>query len=304
MIDQYKGESPSKKLARLFYWNGIQKELGVKRLREKKHLILVSRIAGDIPVLLTMGVPPKNIIAVDINPNAAYAAQEKYPQVRIICGDITKIVKEYRREIATAYLDFCDCLSQQYISKVMEVVKHGLSEQAILGCTFLCGREKDTNLLIAIEKCKKELLEDNRNNDLNFAAISRCTVLFGRLAGEGMKVRIYMKPREALYYMSSTKSSHGVPMCIASLNTLRAPIGTSVEKIRAKTNASIGEFVDIKLKDCNIDDGTLRSMILSQEADMRSRGDVEGLRLLADAYNIDSSTIAAWKAHASRGTYR
>jgi len=141
MEDTYRGESPAKKYARFLCWSHISEGLGNK-FAEGKHLVLASREAGDISALLGLGVNPKGIIAVEHSSSAAHAAQEKYPQVHVVCRDVVKIARECKRTLSSAYLDFCGTLTDAMISKVCQVALLGLKDDAYLAVTMLAGREQ------------------------------------------------------------------------------------------------------------------------------------------------------------------
>jgi len=143
-VDTYKGESPSKKLARFRYWITVLQYLGRDKFYSGKHLVLSSREGGDISVLLGMKVNPKNIVAVEMNVEAAAQAQTKFPDVKIHCNDVFVIAKKFHRELVSAFLDFCSPASDALIQKVIGVMAHGLKDGAILGCGFLAGREQGT----------------------------------------------------------------------------------------------------------------------------------------------------------------
>jgi hypothetical protein len=143
MEDTYKGESPSKKFARFMYWAGIASLVGSKKFLKGRHLVLASREGGDIAMLRGMDVPARNIIAVEINPTAAMEVQDKYPDVKIVCGDVEQIAKEYKRSLSSAFLDFCSPVSQPLLQKVCQVIRHSLMDGAVLGCAFLNGRERE-----------------------------------------------------------------------------------------------------------------------------------------------------------------
>jgi hypothetical protein len=117
--------------------------LRLPRFQRGKHLILASREGGDIPVLLALGVKPKNIVAVEVNPDAALAVQDKYPKVKVECGDVVDVARFYKKKLVSAFLDFCSPVRPFLITKVTQTIIYGLSDGAIIGCAFLNGREKD-----------------------------------------------------------------------------------------------------------------------------------------------------------------
>ncbi len=138
----YGGESPSKKFARYRYWLDVQDALGMERFRRTKHLVLASREGGDISCLLGMGVPTTNIIAVDRDREAVQTVKRKFPHVPVFVGDVVEIARDHRRELGSAFLDFCSYVTPALIQTIGQVVAHGLTNDAVIGCGFMKGREK------------------------------------------------------------------------------------------------------------------------------------------------------------------
>lgn len=141
MADVYRGDSPSKKYARYLCWATIVKMMGADKFSRGKHLVLASREGGDIACLLMQDVPPKNIVAVEHNSVAAHEAQEKYPQVSVVCRDVVKIAQECKRTLSSAYLDFCGTANTSLVHKICQVIMHGLKDESYLAVTVLSGRE-------------------------------------------------------------------------------------------------------------------------------------------------------------------
>lgn len=310
IMEDYKGDSPGKKFARFTYWQGVLKQMGAKAFMEKKHLILVSKEAGDIPLLLLLRVPPKNIIAVDQNPRAAYLAQEKYPQVEVVCTDVVKLAAEYKRSIGSALLDFCGYLDSGYVERVMKVVQLGLSSTAVLGCTFLCGREKDTEYLELLESYKQGFLD---RSDLDYgpgeasalSALARANLLWNMLMVGGVKKGLVFKPLQLLFYMSSTKNSHGVPMCMLLMGVQRELTVNRGQKAAIRSiKENMLEMPALSVKNCNITEEELRDLILDRIEKEEKMGENGLAKHIGPAYNISAGTIAAWKAHRTRGTYQ
>lgn len=165
MEDTYKGESPSKKLARYRFWVRVFQYLGA-RFYSGKILILASREGGDIPVLCGLGVRPKDILAVEVNSEAARKAQEKHPDVHVVCGDVARIAKMHRKECVAALLDFCQPIEQRLIDTVKTVVEHTMKDNSVLGVGYLSGRESGE--LRESVSCYADLmveLNDLKNDD-------------------------------------------------------------------------------------------------------------------------------------------
>lgn len=159
MADTYKGESPSKKLARYSFWMSVAGLLGQERFQGGKHLVLASREAGDVSVLLALGVKPKNIIAVDHNAEACALAQKKFPEVRFICDDVAKVARRFNRECISCLLDFCAPMMPRVLDGVLQVALQVLKDDGILGCAFLSAREQG-ELKDDVEASRREAEEE------------------------------------------------------------------------------------------------------------------------------------------------
>jgi len=142
MEDTYRGESPSKKYARYQCWAAIALGMGAERFIKGKHLVLASREGGDISTLTGLEVEPKNIVAVEHSSSAAYAVQEKYPNIRVVCRDVVKMAQECKRTLSSAYLDFCGTATDAMLQRVEQVIVHGLKDDAYIAVTMLSGREQ------------------------------------------------------------------------------------------------------------------------------------------------------------------
>lgn len=105
MSDTYKGESPGKKLARMQFWGSVALALG-DRFYRKKHLVLASQHGGDISVLVGLGVDPRNVIAVDLRPDAVAACKARWPTATVKCRDVRMAAQDHRKELASVFLDF------------------------------------------------------------------------------------------------------------------------------------------------------------------------------------------------------
>lgn len=308
--DPYKGDSPGKKHARFEYWCEVQRMMGVDKMKKVKHLILVSRVAGDIPILKLLDVPFRNIIAVDRNPQAAFEAQEKWPSVKVICGDVVKVAAEYKRQIGSAFLDFCDFIDNDYVSRIEKIARLGMANESVIGCTFLCGREKDPNLIDTILR-SKEYLKDYKVAEADRAALARGSILGARLFRDGLKFSMMLRPMALLHYVSATKDNKGLPMASMLIRADRYP-GASQMKMneRAAREYSVdGEKPGTlgigikKLRDCNVSEDDFRKAVLQRIDELELLGDQESADLVPMAYNLSPGTIAAWKAHRTRGTY-
>lgn len=370
MENLYKGDSPSKKYARFLFWTKAVGAIGTKRFYSGKHLVLASWEAGDIATLRGLGVDWKNIIAVEQNPRAAFMAQEKYPEARIICGDALKICREYRRKLAGAYLDFCSTVSEDMVLDVMTVLQHGLCDDAYLGVTLQTGREKSEAFKL-LEKTREhvetrvkrleafsdlELVEHYHamstgpkaraftnelgkecqrvldSQDLEEVRQLACVIREGH--GRGVEetssyitrlhyLGLELKERSAQFrqqvfptdffdYVSATRDSKGVPMCIGLFKATRMTKTMPMEKFRRKTNDAMIDNGFVQLHHCTKTEESLREKVLDllqllkkewEQGELDDAGYKLRQQQVPLLFNVPKETVTAWKAHQTRGTY-
>lgn len=137
----YRGDSPSKKIARIQHWFTVRDILGSNFLREK-HLVLASHEGGDISALLGLGVHPGNIVAVDHDPEVIWNLPDKFPEVRGVYGDVFDVARSMGRQLGSAFLDFCGQPHPEILSKIGQLAAHGLRDWAVLSLGFMRGRER------------------------------------------------------------------------------------------------------------------------------------------------------------------
>ena len=155
----YKGESPAKKISRWRLWTMVMRHLGYNRFIHGKHLVLASFECGDIYTLKTFGVEDHNIIAVDLDEEAIEICRARFPGVaHAHQGDVVDVVKRYRRELVTAYLDFCGPLGKRTVDTMISVITAGMKNDSLIGASFMSGREQGG--FLELVKSKKSVLVD------------------------------------------------------------------------------------------------------------------------------------------------
>ncbi len=249
----HRGDSPAKKIARLNLWREIEARSKYPAFVRGAHIVVSGRYGGDIGVLIGMGVPPKNIYAVDTDTHALAAARHKFPDVNFGHCDFGDAITYFElKKVYTAHVDLFSPLRKELIKKVKK-----LCEQVeFVGYTYLCGRDH-TEVADGISKLREDLELD--------AAGSRQAYL---VRNHGFNVRASWS------YMSSSASHIGKPMATLLLQR-RGRSGKTVEPTRIEAGWS-----------------DVRKMALIHKA--------EAAHLL----NVRTTTVAAWKAHETRGTYR
>jgi len=141
--DTYKGESLGKKIARAWFWVVVQRWLK-DDFYTGQHLVLASREGGDVSVLKAMGVPPANIVAMELNAPAAHCFRQKHPDVRVYIGDVAELVndKRFRSNVVCAHLDFCSWCTDAVVERAVRVARFGMRHNGVLSVGIMKGREQ------------------------------------------------------------------------------------------------------------------------------------------------------------------
>jgi hypothetical protein len=313
--DTYKGESPSKKMARAKYWRAVKREMG-DRFHTTTHVVLASREGGDISALKAFGVADSNIVAVDRVQEAAEACAAKWPGIEVVHGDIADVVEKRKDRVGSVLIDFCGPICAETVLTGRRVLR-ALNYKSVFGWALLKGREQgDVVVNDGSPMCRRErraMLASNRNHlkkapntfrvmteMMATGKVSAKTLvsLSGEDVGDNMaRVYAYLtavhatrtdrwrgitEPKLLVLYQSQTATSRGVPMMMVMSVKHR-------EDERGVNRAANPNVMKLN----NMTDEMVRAYAVSEAAD------ADPALLL----NIKPSTVAAWKAHATRGTY-
>lgn len=229
----YRGESPQKRLARLTFWTLVCRALGRKKFLKGRYAVLASREAGDVSVLLGMGVPLKNIVCFDWNGREAAGARLRYPGLVIHEGDVVDEIQRYPKwSFTAAFLDFCSPATNEYLTRVSFVARHYVRLRGLIGCGFFIGREVSTlKKIIGLRSHFEKRLEDSTDWSGRFAVLARGALIESELISRLRPT--FPQTLSFLYYQSKTELSKGQPMC---LHLARLVGG------RCKTSPSIHHF--------------------------------------------------------------
>lgn len=314
--DTYKGESPSKKMARAKYWRAVKREMGERFLREL-HVVLASREGGDISALIAFGVPREKIVAVDRVKEAAEACAAKWPGVGVVHGDIADVVEALRDRVGSVLLDFCAPVCTETVLTGRRVLR-ALRYKSVFGWAVLKGREQGdivvdgagdmgrrqrrameasnrryqkkapalhgtmVKMMAHGEVAARDLL-DSSTEDVGQHVGRAYAYLTAVHADRMMPWRGITEPKLVIAYQSITAASRGVPMMMC-LSVKHRPDGHQPWKRPA--NPMVVQL-------SKMTDEAVRAYAVSEAPD------ADPAMLL----NISPATIAAWKAHATRGTY-
>jgi hypothetical protein len=278
-------DAPAKKIARLMTWWTIQKL--IPEFTKQRYLVLVGEEAGDVGVLLGLGVPLGHIAAVDFDKDAVASARKKYPGL----GTGTYDVEQLQPEVAyaCAFLDFCGYMTPKTLGKAVTTAKNCVRDNGIFTCNFQVGRE------VALHGELTNLRHDYENTLEDVDAwegieifLARADLLQNELWERGLDQGLVILPKEFIFYQGRTETWKGQPFC------------TYIATVRRADKKKIEFFKRRKLPQpkFSLYEGdllTLRDYAL----DLAKAGERADLLL-----NVTTSTIAAWKAHETRGTYK
>lgn len=283
-----------KKHARLVFWQDVAVAFGRDFLMQR-FLVLASATAGDVGVLLGLGVPERQIVGVDLSPRAVQAAAARYPGVRFLCGDVFALAPTVPHDVAL--LDFC-C---QLDSKLLLSVERYLAECSpeLFGYGVMRGREHPGNFFWQmLQEIRANETEGGRllrgildrhfpNLDSDTLRTVVTDLAFATAASERGVILI---PRLSLRYRSRVPMTYTSFFC-EKTSQKQAARGY----LRAFVDAyhTMSENSNIVGSDGSVDECALRSE-LATSVDCTSPE--RGALLLSET----KATLAAWKAVASR----
>jgi len=246
------GDSPAKKLARVEVWNEIERNSNRDDFERGPHLVISGKYGGDIGVLIALGVPRKNIYAVDTNPHALANVRRKFEGVNFAVCDFAEAPQYFGKKFYSAHIDLCAPQREGALNKISALYH----QVEFLAYTYLCGRERD--LVPKILEIRQAGADPY---DARLSHLQRY---------KNWKVIC------AWHYVSHSASHIGKPMGIALLHkkAKRAQL--------AQTSLLVGADWEL-----------VRKLALLEKSSHRA----------ALLYNLRVSTVAAWQAHQTRGTY-
>lgn len=270
-LAKYRGESATKKVQRIVFWNAVKKQVGPRKFHRGPHLVLSSSEAGDVSTLLGMGVQPDGIVAVDIDRHAVAAAQWKFPGLDIRHENVVQAVK--CRKWTSVYLDFCSPLS----GKSLNVIAQCMPELSgsVLGVAMLACREQ-TKYRDEVAKLK----------GANTTPEKRRPVVLQQMLPQMVQTHRFY-PLNWWYYLSHDDIRFGKPMFVG--------LGKVVKMPRAQPDRN---FIVAGTKVQRVDYNPASFAI--SVTDAYRKDEWKALRL----YNMRRQTVAALQAHVTRGSYR
>lgn len=234
-----------------------------ERFYDGHYLGLSSEEAGDASVLQGLGITPSRIVLSEMDVKACATARKKFPLVSIYNEDVLNTVKRFAKGHFSAM--FLD-----YCGNASEELLRR-TERVVAH-----GLAKDGLLGLAVqigrEQSTRELIlkrRGNENRDSKDSFLARADFLTHEL---GKRCGIY--PLMLLRYCGKGSDLRGQPMCVF--------LGS-----RDKSNTPSHMMFDPE-------PGEIQRI----SVELANDGQDAGLLL-----NVSRGTIAAWRAHVTRGTY-
>ncbi len=186
MEDDFEFETPSDKYARVMLWlRAIQRSRDPGRFLGGMHFL--SPCLDDLHTPLGVGVDAKNLRVMSDGPEHAYDLQEKYPFLKVACGNPVEIIKENRRSFSSIHMTYEEGFTERIVNEVMQLVQHGARDNAMLGVNIsLKAARFDT-------PCKEPDFEPEGHDGLfNLLAESQLVLLHYHLTRNSPDVKVQM----------------------------------------------------------------------------------------------------------------
>ena len=314
----YEGETIGKKLARLHVWRSAKDLLG-DSFYKRTHLCLSSRHAGDVSVLLGLGVDPRKIVACDIDQYELWLAKKRVPVgVRMIHGSVEMVAKSIaaKEKIGCAFLDFCGPITRPCFETVRGVVEAmPIGSRSILVVGNMRGRDRyygGVDLFPSRSARRfsrfitgRSLSPRNNGNAHPRSVKDSFRIASNMLTGDFDPSSFY----ENLGFVTATERRLSLWFALLHLSFLRM---RSISPFQAVSYRGRGVPMSISLLTVNafrengrpeakpmasFDDETSASTMLAETCNRH--GSRTGSLLLA----ISEASARAYIAHATRGTY-
>lgn len=300
-MNNFKGDTPPKKCARLELHFDVQEILG-PRYKNARQLFLAGPEAGDVSVALGLGAKPKNLVAVDRDKNTATKAKWRFPEVRIEHCDVLDIIEEQPGSFDFIFLDFCNQITENNLDTVALAAVEGLKhkEHSLIACTFMTGRENDveagsfrSRILVERAKLEKEInkLAPWRKELWlkSLSMLARVPIISQELLHRTRTSSCIVTPISLFFYVSPRKGqSGGMPICTYFAKVVKCN-RYSIEKYAKEALEYIPEFHFFSETDKELGLHAVRLIEQGHDPSL--------------VLNVSKGTVAAWRANATRGAY-
>ena len=270
------------------------------------YLGLASKEAGDFGTLTGLGVGAQNIVMCDLDAEAVEAARCRWhPDATVVHGDISDVVKEGTySDVPWAMINYDTCSPiRDNTDSVVHELANNIMDHGLLCCWFLAGRERGDTMddIVAMEGLVRDALSSHRSKSLKIPKdiledrlpyIARALLMESNLNTGLMRNGCHSRLIRIWTYMSTdpVEGKIGSPMVVAMCQIRGGKPKTTQAPLEENLGPAIMHPHFIVTSDCR--------KRLGQKA-MELLNDGRPAGLLLNSRNSE----AAWRAHATRGTY-
>ena len=299
---KYAGESFAKRQARIGMYNRCRhmwKATGYKH--SGWAIIMAGPDAAEVGALrYLMKWPAERVLFVDTHREGLAKAEKMWPGVVTLYGDIRQAISALNGDkVSFAHFDFMGYFSAT-VEETMELVRPRLVQQGIVTYTFFRGREQEwTRNWDWCEAVAKACVDVSLSKDESrFFGYS---LLVQKLLG-GKSLELSTPKSAAMAIKAAQMPS--IPLVYMSRYSATSPMGVlSVQKIPPSLQIPKWERA-LKANNCGraeIKEGDAKKEIKAMALSMHGKG--ISAQVIGAILNLNKMTIAAWKAHETRGSY-
>ncbi len=292
MKSTYAGDSPAKKVSRAaLHATSLFALRSLRKQASGFSLILAGYDGAEVDVThAAQGVPHKSIIAIDLDPAAVARCHVRFPEAISICSPLENINQLIRKNqhlrFSFIHIDLCGHLNAAIYQALVDLAPRVL-EGGVVAVTYARGHETQMTL-INNSQYKHEL------SDLNIGA--------RRLLATEQLIKDALSPnavRAAGIYpiFYDEYVGHKIPMSTIAFQY--APTS-----LRTTEWASVVQKTRKRYYTRRVNTAELTRIVTVAALDPLDLNDgLSNTDRIARIYNLPRSTVSAWLAHQTRGTY-
>jgi hypothetical protein len=327
MTDTYRGETAGKRLARAAFWERVAADC--PQFATAKKVCLAGRTLGDLATLESLGATTASVTLAERNADAFAIARASRPDAGLVCGDVRACID---KATAAVFLDYCSYLWEETAVVTIDVWKT-LPVGAFLGAAFMRGREQPREFRLPPRPKAERTVVFPRDRNDPIALRRRWTKGRSAVAGRDavssrgvLSLAEDLKKLEAERMEDCARISDPTVRAQAERACRRAGLAYGVFSILWKVlrrYSETGEHVHpvglwvyrsgVPMVICLYRKGSWldgyrpkfanRSYLRQDGCDPDRLLRESACALGAQRFNLPAATVAAWRAHATRGTY-
>lgn len=295
----YAGETLNKKCARDLFWT-MMMDLAPEFFSDGRIAVLASAECGDVAWLSSLGGDLSRIVAIDIDPAAIAACACRFPEVTRHLGDYTEAAELYRGQVSVAFLDLCSNVSLGLGTRLARFAKRAFAgrQRSLLAVGFARGREGFSGK--SVMRRGARLLDT-----YGLASAQRIGRTWGGVAPKEIDTDRANGVAAALDAALAGQGGYALLKATVSYQGRRTPMQYALFEIGRRSD------VDWLRASVTYPCGCGDYEVLSQKCDGVTLGglvvglaDAIGPGPAAARLNAPPSSVSAWRAHESRGSYR